>query len=285
MRNKVTVSLTGGLGNQMFQYSAGRALSLRLSLPLLLDISWFRRRFNPNVMTSRMYELSVFPNLQNQDLVNRLPLPTAIQNIASLAKGEHILHDTKISTVKFSSIQTRKHLRLTGYWQNVAYFESIRETLCSDFSLNYTSLQYANPELPQLDSGSTLGIHVRRGDYVSLPTTIGSNQTLDVTYYDNAIDLVMSRHKISKIVIVSDDVEWCQRHFNGNIFIIASAENSSMEDFAIFHTCDHHIISNSSFSWWAAWLKQEPDQTVIAPTQWHPDGSGFKSIPNRWTAV
>jgi len=285
MRNKVTVSLTGGLGNQMFQYSAGRALSLRLSLPLLLDASWFRRQFNPNVMTSRNYELSVFPNLENQDLVNKFPLPTAIQNITNLAKGERIFHDTKISTAEFSSLQTRKHLRLTGYWQNVAYFESIRETLCSDFSLNYASLLKANPKLLQLDSGSTLGIHVRRGDYVSLPPNSKTNRTPQASYYAEAIDLVMSRCDISKIVIVSDDVEWCQRHFNGNLFNIASEKNSSIEDFAIFYTCDHHIISNSSFSWWAAWLKPEQDHTVIAPAHWHPDGSSFKSIPGHWTAI
>jgi len=282
---KVTVSLTGGLGNQMFQYSAGRALSLRLSSPLLLDTSWFRRRFSPNVMTSRKYELNVFPNLHNQHLVNRFPLPTVIQNIASLAEDEQILLDTKISTAEFLSIQTRKHLRLVGYWQDSANFESIRETLCSDFSLNYMLLKHTNPELPRLDSGSTLGIHVRRGDFVSLPTAIGSNRALEAFYYDKAIDLVMSRHNISKIIIVSDDVEWCQRHFNGKIFKVASEKNSSIEDFAIFHTCDHHIISNSSFSWWAAWLKQELDHTVIAPTHWHPDGSSFKSIPDHWTSI
>ncbi|NQV97517.1 MAG: alpha-1,2-fucosyltransferase, partial [Acidimicrobiaceae bacterium] len=251
---KVTVSLTGGLGNQMFQYAAGRALSLRLAVPLVLDLSWFQRSFRPEIMTRRHYELGDFPNLTNHHIVAPYPLPTKITKLLSVVKAENFVEEAATTPEKFESLNGKSSTRLIGYWQNMAYFQSITETLRTDFGLNYDNYRRDNHMLPRLKPDATLGVHVRRGDYVTLSEHVGANRALPISYYLNAIEYVVSVRDIRLIVVVSDDPEWCRKHFTDSRCVFVNTGNRSIEDFSLLQSCDHHVISNSSFSWWAAWL-------------------------------
>lgn len=285
MLKKVTVSLTGGLGNQMFQYAAGRALSLRLSFPLILDRSWFERSFRPNINTRRNYELSNFPNLESQCVISPYPFPRKIIKLLSVVKSDHWVDEAAMTPEKFESLNVESSARLIGYWQNASYFEPIEKTLRTDFILNYEYYRNGNPALPRLKQGATLGIHVRRGDYVTSLNHVGAQRALPISYYLSAIDHVRSVREVSLIVVVSDDPEWCQRHFTDPRCVIVNSGNRSIEDFSLLQKCDHHVVSNSSFSWWAAWLADSPNHFVVAPAKWHDDGSPFESIPPNWIEI
>ena len=281
----VIVSLTGGLGNQMFQYATGRAMSLRLSVPLVLDLSWFNRSFRPDIMTWREYELPNFPNLTNHRIISPYPLPTKITKLISAVKREHWVAETATTPEKFHSLNVKWTTRLIGSWQNTAYFQPVGETLRTDFDLNYENYRSDNPALPRLEPGATLGVHVRRGDYVSLPTNNTTNRPQEFLYYKNAIKLVTSIHDIRLIVVVSDDPEWCRTHFTDPRCVVVNAGNRSIEDFSLLQSCDHHVISNSSFSWWAAWLQDSLNHFVVAPAKWHHSGSPFGSSPQNWIEI
>jgi len=282
---KVTVSLTGGLGNQMFQYAAGRALSLRLSVPLVLDLSWFQRSFRPDIMTRRDYELCNFPNLTNHRIVAPYPLPTKITKLLSVVKSENWVEEAGTTPEEFNSRNYKSSTRLIGYWQSAAYFQPVAGTLRTDFDLNYENFRSDNPALPRLEPGATLGVHVRRGDYVTLPQHLGANRALPISYYLNAIEHVASVRDIRLIVVVSDDPEWCRKHFTDPRCVIVNAGNRSIEDFSLLQNCDHHVVSNSSFSWWAAWLQDSLNHFVVAPAKWHHNGSPFGSSPQNWIEI
>lgn len=269
----------------MFQYAAGRALSLRLSLPLVLDLSWFQRSFRPDIMTGRDYELCNFPNLTNHRIVAPYPLPTKINKFLSAVKAENWVEEAATTPEEFNSRNFNSSTRLIGYWQNVAYFQPAAEKLRTDFHLDYEYYRKHNPTLPQLLFGETLGVHVRRGDYVSLPQHLGANRALSISHYLNAIEHVVSIREIRLIVVVSDDPEWCRKHFTDPRCVIVDAGNRSIEDFSLLQSCDHHVVSNSSFSWWAAWLADSPNHFVVAPAKWHHDGSPFESIPQNWIII
>lgn len=266
----------------MFQYAAGRALSLRLSVPLVLDLSWFQRNFRPEIMTQRKYELSNFSNLTNQHVVSPHPLPTKITRLLSVVTGEHWVEEVATTPEKFKSLNVKSSIRLIGHWQSAAYFQFIAETLRTDFFLNYEEYRSDNPALPQLNPGVTLGVHVRRGDYVTLPQGKGTNRALPISYYLGAIEHVESVRDIRLIVVVSDDPEWCRKHFTDHRCVIVNAGNRSIEDFSLLQNCDHHVISNSSFSWWAAWLPRSSERTVVVPASWYHDGKNFGAIPPKW---
>lgn len=257
----------------MFQYAAGRALSLRLSLPLVLDLSWFQRSFRPDIMTQRHYELCNFPNLTNQKIATLFPFPTKTTKLLSAFKGEHWVDEVVTTPEKFESLNDKSSVRLIGYWQSAAYFQPVAETLRTDFDLNYENYRSDNPSLPRLEPGATLGVHVRRGDYITLPQHLGANRALPISYYLNAIEHVVSIRDIRLIVVVSDDPEWCRKYFTDPRCVIVNAGNRSIEDFSLLQSCDHHVISNSSFSWWAAWLADSLNHLVVAPLKWHHDGS------------
>ena len=269
----------------MFQYAAGRALSLKLSVPLVLDLSWFQRSFRPEIMTRRHYELCNFPNLTNSRIVAPYPLPTKITKLLSVVKGEHWVEEAVTTPEKFESLNVKSSIRLIGYWQSAAYFQPVAETLRTDFDLNYENYRSDNPALPRLEPGATLGVHVRRGDYVTLPQHLGANRALPISYYLNAIEHVVSVRDIRLIVVVSDDPEWCRKHFTDPRCVIVNAGNRSIEDFSLLQSCDHHVIANSSFSWWAAWLQDSLNHFVVAPAKWHHNGSPFGSSPQNWIEI
>ncbi len=269
----------------MFQYAAGRALSLRLSSPLVLDLSWFQRNFRPEIMTRRDYELAEFPNLTNHRVVTPYSLPTKITKLLSVVKGEHWVEEDATTSKEFNARNFKSSIRIIGYWQDVAYFQPIADTLRTDFDLNYENYRRNNHALPRLEPGVTLGVHVRRGDYVTLSKHLGANRALPISYYLKAIEHVVSVREIRLIVVVSDDPEWCLKHFTDPRCVIVNAGNRSIEDFSLLQNCDHHVLSNSSFSWWAAWLADSPNHFVVAPAKWHHDGSPFRSIPRNWITI
>jgi hypothetical protein len=164
---------------------------------------------------------------------------------------------------------------LDGYWQNELYFKDLRSVLLQELTpavpLNRVETDY----LLQMRFPGSVSIHVRRGDYLNIKN-IG---VLDVDYYKNAINYIVDRVKDPRFFIFSDDMNWCKVNFNFlKQPIYVSETRNEIVDLQLMSSCNHNIIANSSFSWWGAWLNQNPNKIVVAPKGWRLDDPGSNNI-------
>lgn len=172
------------------------------------------------------------------------------------------MHYTEIPTIN-------KNIKLHGYFQNEKYFKDAEEDLREIFK-PHEEISYVE---------DICSIHVRRGDYLKYPL-IHTNISMD--YYRNAIEMMKSKG-YQKFMIFSDDIEWCKQNFIGEEYSFSEGQKN-YQDLIKMSSCGSHIIANSSFSWWGAWLGCNPDKIVIAPSNWFgPKGpSNYEIIPTNW---
>ena len=153
---------------------------------------------------------------------------------------------------------------INGYFQSEKYFKEIDYKIREMFTIkkNIKDAIY-NRHKNILDRDNVVAIHLRRGDYLNFPD---HHPVMDLNYFINAIEKFP---KDSTFVLFSDDIEWCRNNFqkiDKEFFIIEG--QSDVEDFTMMTMCDHNCISNSTFSWWAAWLNDNPNKIVVAPDNW-----------------
>lgn len=272
----VIVRLTGGVGNQMFQYAAGRALADRLGAELLLDTRALEHALAFQAYTRRAYALSPFKlraklataaDLNNWpvwvvEIGMRLPL------VRRLFRRWHfesaITYDPSIPTL-------HEPVCLVGYWQSERYFIDIADRIRADFTLRQP-LAGANARLLELArSDRSVGLHVRRGDFISLNDAAQIHGLCSVDYYRRAISRVRNLCPECRFLVFSDDPQWARAELplDPSTVFVTGNEASPEQDLALMSACKHHIIANSSFSWWASWLGNSPDQIVIAPSPWY----------------
>lgn len=173
-------------------------------------------------------------------------------------------------TFEYAPIPERDGLTLFGYFQSEKYFSDYREDIRKEFTLK-------NPKFPDGLEEEHIALHVRRGDYLNLQNI---HPTCSLDYYEKALKELPDL----PVYIFSDDIEWCKENFKGDKYKFS--EQNFMEDFELMTKCSYHIIANSSFSWWAAWLSDS--KKVIAPATWFgPDGPGSAEdiIPDTWTKI
>ncbi len=272
----VIVRLTGGLGNQMFQYAAARAVADRLGAELLLDTRAFEHVLALRPYTRRAYALSSFKlraslataqNLQDWP-VWVVEIGTRLRFARPLFRRWHfetaIAYDPCMRTL-------RDPVCLVGYWQSERYFADIADRIRADFTLRQP-LSGANTALLELArSGNSVGLHVRRGDFASLDHAAKMHGLCSADYYRRAIDMVRKRCPECRFLVFSDDPQWARAELplDASALFVSGNGEKPEHDLALMSACKHHIIANSSFSWWAAWLGEGPDQIVIAPSPWY----------------
>lgn len=273
----ITVKLKGRLGNQMFQYALAKKLSITHGVA-------FDFNNDALIWDNCNYSLSVF-NIDNVPVNNtRTFLRKQIYRI------ERFLGKQKYHEPHFyfnSDVLNLKHATLNGYWQSEKYFSDIREVLLKDFTPKQLP---NNPILTQIKQCNAVSIHIRRGDYASNPQTTAFHGLISVAWYQKAIDIIKEKVDNPHFFFFSDDIEWVKEHFvpQDNFYFVEPApEELSYQDMYMMSQCKHNIIANSSFSWWGAWLNQNPDKIVIAPKQWFLDkNTNTKDvIPSSWIAL
>jgi hypothetical protein len=272
----VVVRLTGGLGNQMFQYAAGRALADRLGADLLLDTRAFEHTLARNVYTRRAYALAPFrvrAKLATAADLKDWPLWVVeigmrLGLVRPFLRRWHfessICYDASVRSL-------RAPVFLVGYWQSERYFVDVAERIRSDFTLR-EPLAPDNVRLLELARlPASVGLHVRRGDFVSLKDAAQLHGLCSVDYYRRAIGLLKERYPDCRFLVFSDDPQWARAELplDPSAVFVTGNEQRPEEDLALMSACRHHIIANSSFSWWAGWLGYGAEQMVIAPTPWY----------------
>jgi hypothetical protein len=274
----VSVELMGGLGNQMFQYAAGHALARRTGAALRLDLGHFAQA------GKRRYLLDCFAVPAH---VSQEPSPIAWRGLAhwlALRACRRLGVSTKFLldgwTVydqpavhfdpAFAALAPPVHLK--GYFQSERYFRDVADEIRKLFTIRIAaspSFAARRDEIATADW--PVSIHVRRGDYVSDPATHEIHGTCDEAYYRRAIALAERlAAKPPTWFVFSDDVARAREALAGlqNAVYVDGDDARPWEDLALMAACRGHIIANSSFSWWGAWLDPRPDKWVIAPRQW-----------------
>jgi len=288
----IIVKLMGGLGNQMFQYAAGRRLSQVGKVPLKLDTSWFS--ICSEGTTPRQYALHPLTIVEDfvssaeaAEYSSRLKYLASLTSRFSPFRGsylreKHYHFDPAILT-------PRKKAYLDGYWQSEKYFSDIRDIIVRELSVRNPA-EGANRSLAEqiADHGSSsVALHVRRGDYVNDPVVTNMHGSCSLQYYAAAIGRMAAEVTNPHFFIFSDDPAWVSGNFAMDHPCTVVGHNgveAAHEDLRLMSLCRHHIIANSSFSWWGAWLAGNPEKLVIAPKRWFANAKmdSRDVIPEQW---
>ena len=268
----IITKLKGGLGNQLFQYAAGRAVALHHKVPLKLDLTIFETYKLHNGY--RLDQFAIQADIATDSEIVKLKggvLMSALRK-AGLVKKKSYFKE-KRSSYFDESVFKNNFVYLNGYWQNELYFSNIRELLLQELSPISSLNDLGYSCLESIKKTNSVSLHVRRGDYLNLKN-VG---VLDVIYYMKAVEYIRQNVEEPTFYIFSDDLDWCKKSLGFlDDCIYVDRTETEIDDLKLMSCCQHNIIANSSFSWWGAWLNKNPKKTVIAPKGWllnDPDSS------------
>jgi len=278
----IVVKLMGGLGNQMFQYATARAIAYRNKTPLFLDITGFDTM--ADIDTPRQYDLDSFKitgKIADPAILAQVqPIGTAYKLhhkiIRRLKSGGKIWQVGEPSASYFDYMgRAPKNTYLIGWWQNEKYFSDIREVLLKEFQSAKPLTKYSQDIIKKIESSSvSISVHVRRGDYVENKHASKFHGLTPLEYYRAAAKYFQGRFPDALCVVLSDDIAWCKQNLKlgkNIVFVEPQKDRKDFEDLMVMSACDHNIVANSSFSWWGAWLNQNPGKLVVAPKLWFQD--------------
>lgn len=278
----IILRLDGGLGNQMFQYAAARRLSEKHLTTLKLDITSFQTQ------TQRQYKLRYFNIWEHlatdQEITALTSKSTAQERLAikifrklgfkQLTEGFYhkgAVFKEKNFCFDPELLNAPSHIYVQGWWQSEKYFSDITNVLRQEYTLRY-SQSLVFQQISELISNTfSVSLHVRRGDYVKSQETNLFHGTCNLDYYKRAIEYICEHVSQPYFFIFSDDPIWVAENLNINFPTYLVSQDNSLHDYEeldIMRQCKHHIIANSSFSWWAAWLNCKSDKIVVAPKRW-----------------
>lgn len=285
----VIVKLLGGLGNQMFQYAAGRRLAQVLETELTLDITRFER--DP----LRAYSLSHFhiqerfatqPEIESFFLKH--PLHALLKQV-SRRFGYTVIKESPRPSFVPQLLSATGNVYLKGFWQSEQYFQDIRPLLLQEFEFKDAPDVENQSTLAAIQESESVALHIRRGDYVTDAPTNQMHGLCSLAYYQQAIETIAARVSQPSFFVFSDEPDWAKAHVNipyPTCYVTHNSGENGHEDLRLMRQCKHFIAANSSFSWWGAWLAEYAGKIVIAPKQWFrelpPDANADHIVPKAW---
>jgi hypothetical protein len=291
----IVVQLQGGLGNQMFQYAFARALSAHYEVPMEFDLSFLNKRaegytqrsfslevFSLPIPVASIKTIQLFDNAMAKDLSSRIK--------RAFISSKNITHyeiGFPFQSVKYSPNQNNRYI---GFWQSEKYFDSIREIITKDFAFPRDSSEQANAMRFRISSCDSISLHIRRGDYITNRSASQFHGSCSSEYYYKAVQEISVGLTNPELFIFSDDPNWVRQNLKFDLpshIIDFNSGDRSHFDMDLMSCCAHHIIANSSFSWWGAWLNTKMDKRVIAPRKWFNDAAveTHDLIPSKWQQI
>lgn len=291
----IIIKLQGGLGNQLFQYATALALATKKNSTVAFDCSQYKNE--PLTGTIRHFELK---NLGVGENTTPLILKIAFNMIhfpGSKLLGKilgRLLNCRFYKEKGFSydvnlSEQAGNHIYLTGYFQSEKYFKHIKTKLLEQLQLP----RLPNALLQKINTITSVGLHIRRGDYIHNKAASHFHGICSIEYYHLALQYLQKQLPHIHLFVFTDDHDWAEIQFQDIeipiYFVKGNSGKNSYIDLILMSKCKHQIIANSSFSWWAAWLNLSPDKIVIAPKRWFLDEKAQSQtddlIPETWIKI
>jgi hypothetical protein len=284
----VYVQLLGRLGNQLFQYATARHLALLNGAQLRLDLGAYGKD------TRDCYELGAYRILE----------AIAGRTESAALRGSRLcrlFHPEARAATQLTEpffrfwpelLRCRAAIiSLRGYWQSEKYFRDIRDQLLAEITLRRPLSDIAQELSKMMVEPNAVSVHVRRGDYVSAPSVRRVHPVLTLDYYQRAIRYLEHQGVQPRLFVFSDDIPWCRRNFKisgaTSVVFVSEQVASAVEELELMRRCRHHVIANSSFSWWGAWLAQCADRFVVAPAKWFttPERDVRDLLPDDWRRI
>lgn len=295
----IIVRVKQRLGNQLFQYGLARAIAEKKpEKQIMLDTTMYNNsmyNYQLDNFVTKMPKIDqntyeeCFPKNVTKKMLNRLFKFYTKKHYVWYTEKEEMQYDRNVFAVE-------DNVLLDGYWQSYLYVEGIKEILSKEYVLiSEKRKQYSNA-IDSIKSNRSVCIHFRRGDYVENEKYYKKYGVCSIGYYKRAIDIILSKIPNCKFYIFSDDTAWVKENFNygKEMFYIedlCNKNNSACSDFYLMSLCDHFIISNSSFSWWAAFLGKTKTKNVICPKDWYNQAGKYANvnldnfIPPEWVRI
>lgn len=272
----IIVRLTGGLGNQLFQYAFARSVSSRLKTDFRLDTSAF----------DTYYKLHKY-SLGHFNIQERFAKDSDFFGFVWLRK-RHKIFDASYAHLRLKSklmpfyypeqrfhfdpaVFSKNGTYFDGFWQTEKYFSGIAPELRKELTLTKPLSAYSQNIFEKIKNSRAISIHVRRADYVTDRSANHTFGTCSMDYYQRAITHITRSKPSPHFFVFSDDYDWAVENFKSLPYPVTCVKNTAeknYEDLTLMSSCAHHIIANSTFSWWGAWLNPNKNKIVIAPKQW-----------------
>jgi len=274
--NKIITQLNGGLGNQFFQYAVAKAIAINNNLELSFDINELIS------YTFRGYDLNNFnieENFACDDEITQLKRKRVFKRTYFKEKRGKFMPEV---------LKIKNSAYLQGFWQSEKYFKTVSDVIRKDFTFKNLDFIKNQPILDEIKQTNAVSISVRCKDYIENPETAKVHNVCSMQYYKDAIQYMKKNVENPIFYIFSDDIEWVKENFKFDEPVVLPNTSNWQEDLYFMQNCKHNIVANSSFSWWAAWLNQNPDKIVVAPKKWYTDIAkvDYKSVvPGNWVKI
>jgi hypothetical protein len=281
----VIVKIKGGLGNQFFQYATALNVAKKLDVELKLDLESI---LDSNCRYKyRLDKFNIFEERASIEEIKKLKNYSCNQLVFSIFKKIkfHCIYNKKTHIIENSFfnpdaevINPRNiNLYLDGWFGNPKYFESIKNILDNKLMLRTQSEKNNLLFHKKIVNTQSVAIHIRRGDY-TINSFFG---LLPLEYYHLAVDFIKKNIANPTFFVFSNDMQWVKENLtiDGEVYFMEENANNDFftytqgdfEDFNLMKSCKHHIIANSTFSWWSAYMSSNKYKIVVAPKVWYKD--------------
>ena len=269
----IIVKLIGGLGNQLFQYSLGRSLAQKKNVQLKLDISGFQEyklhayglsHFNVKETFAMNEEIAKFQKYK------RIPGKKSFLYNKLIANKNKYFQERQFHFDK-GVFDVSDNCYLVGDWQTEKYFKNIEDIIRKEITVKTPQTGKDAEIAKKTEEVNSVSIHIRRGDYANDLTTKDYFGIFGPEYYQKAMKIIAEKVKNPHLFVFSDDHDWVKKNIvlpYPTTYVDHNNADKNYEDLRLMSGCKHFIIANSSFSWWGAWLSQNPNKLVVGPKKW-----------------
>ncbi len=264
----IIMRITGGLGNQLFQYATGRTLSEKFNTTLKLDITevltkkyrkFLLDRFRIKAQTASPEVVKKFWRFSVHNLFRSPEY--------KVFKEKHFHYDHEFEKIKDNTY-------IVGFFQSDKYFNNIKQLIKREFSLKNGLSTESKKIAAKIKSVNAVSINVRRGDYVSDPIIHKRHGFIGVDYFLKAINYIKKNTSNPHFFLFSDDIQWVKENLHiphQSTYVDLNFPDHVEENLILGSLCNHNIITNSTFSWWVGWLNANKKKIVVAPKKWFKD--------------
>lgn len=271
----IVVRLMGGLGNQMFQYALGRALSLKNNTLLKLDLSFLLDRTTKENFTFRDFDLPIFTIQENIASPEEIRYYYNFYNRTKRKFFPNAANPYVKETVNYFNpaiLNAGDNSYLDGHWGSEKYFKAYESHIRKDFTFKAPLSNIALELAKEIQNTDSVCLNVRRGDYVSNPEVGKILNLTGMDYFRKALELIQSAVPNLHLFVFSDDQQWARENIQFDVPITFVDDRYNGEKYGeklhLMSRCKHFIIPNSTFAWWGAWLSSNPGKMVVTPAKW-----------------
>ncbi len=265
----IVLKMAGGLGNQMFQYALYKQLEYMGRNVRINDYTFYKsedirtRQIDIFKLSYQRATKKEIDRLNDSSLLFKDRLRRKIFGRNDKIYKEKQFHfDPMVFKLTDACLE--------GYWQSEKFFPDVKEHLLESFCFPEPDTIKNKTYLKKIVSTNSVGVHIRRGDYLQKKYCGLYEGICTKEYYEKAFQQMRIWHPNCHFFLFSNDIEWVSEQYQGNNFTVVSGNDEAhgYYDMMLMSSCKHQIVANSSFSWWAAWLNKNPEKKIIAPSKW-----------------